>query len=63
MSELESDGIDQMKMPDVVKLLTDRNFRTYFIADAFHDLGVDVRLVAMGWWCLSQPTLSFGSAS
>jgi len=52
-----------MKMPDVVKLLTDRNFRAYFIADAFHDLGVDVRLVAMGWWRLSQPTLSFGSAS
>ena len=41
-----------MRRPAVFKLLDDRNFRTYFIADAFHDLGVDTRLVGMGWLAL-----------
>jgi len=48
MSERESAENDQMKMPDAVKLLTNRNFHASFIADVFHGLGVDVRLVAMG---------------
>ncbi|MDP6512483.1 MAG: MFS transporter [SAR202 cluster bacterium] len=41
-----------MRVPAALKLLADRNFRTYFIADAFHDLGVDSRLVGMGWLAL-----------
>lgn len=41
-----------MRRPAVFNLLADRNFRTYFIADAFHDLGVDARLVGMGWLAL-----------
>ena len=48
MSERESSDIDQMKMPDGVKLLKNWNFHAYFIADVFHGLDVDVRLVAMG---------------
>ena len=41
-----------MRRPAVFNLLADRNFRTYFIADAFHDLGVDTRLVGMSWLAL-----------
>jgi hypothetical protein len=48
MSERESAENDQMKMPDAVKLLKNWNFHAYFIADVFHGLDVDVRLVAMG---------------
>lgn len=47
MSERESAENDQMKMPHAVELLTNWNFHAYFIADVFHELGVDVRLVAM----------------
>ena len=62
MSERESSGIDQMKMPDAVKLLKNWNFHAYFIADVFHGLGVDVRLVAMGRLAfeLTHPTLWVG---
>jgi|AP95_1055475.scaffolds.fasta_scaffold88399_2 MFS-type transporter involved in bile tolerance (Atg22 family) len=43
-----------MKLPASLSLLKDRDFRTYFTAYAFHDLGEDIRLVGMGWLTLEM---------